>query len=130
MKSHGATCRNWITSWSYVNEKDKVIIFGAWDRDTQGTRSLIFSEKWQATSKGRKNYGYKESRENIRLIEEEGYQLQTFPMIYSDAKRDAKGIGPATIKGFTPKLTTKILKKIGSDWYAQRSRIVSHLFKT
>ena len=91
MESHGATCRNWYWSWSFVNEKEKIIFFGAWDRFTEGTESLIFSETWHTNSKGIKNKGYKESRENIRLVEEEGYQLQTFPMIWSDANRDETG---------------------------------------
>ena len=105
IKSRGATCHNWQWSWSFINEKDRVIIFGAWDRDTQGPISRIFSEKWQTNSKGRNNKGYNESRENIRLIEEEGYQLQTFPMIYSAANKDEKDIGPAKIDRIIPELT-------------------------
>ena len=123
MESHGATCRNWQWSWSFINEKDRFIIFGAWDRDTQGTISRIFSESWKTNTQGRKNKAYDESRENIRLIEEEGYQLQTFPMIFSDANIDEKGIGPPKIDRIIPELTSKSLKKVGSDWYASDDAI-------
>ena len=54
IQSQGATCVNWNWSWSFINEKDKVIIFGAWDRLTEGGRSLIMSEEWQISSKGKK----------------------------------------------------------------------------
>lgn len=127
MESHGATCRNWQWSWSFINEKDRVIIFGAWDRATQGTISRIFREKWQTNSKGRKNKGFNESREHIRLIEEEGYQLQTFPMIYSDSNIDEEGNGPAKIDRIIPELTSKSLKRVGTDWYASDDAI-SNLF--
>jgi len=69
IESQGATCHNWQWSWSFINENEKVIIFGAWDLFTEGNTSLIFSEDWQAYSGGRKAPGYNQSREHIRLIE-------------------------------------------------------------
>ena len=101
-----------------VNEAKKLIIFGAWDRHTEGNMTLIFSEGWSSSSKGRKPAAYDQSREHIRLIEEEGYKLMTFPMKYSDANKDEDGIGPAKIEGFEPKLTEKSLKRVGGNWYA------------
>lgn len=70
IESQGATCRNWQWSWSFINENEKVIIFGAWDLFTEGNTSLIFSEDWQAYSGGRKAPGYNQSRDIsiIRLI--------------------------------------------------------------
>jgi len=118
IKSHGATCRNWNWSWSFINETDKTIIFGAWDHMTKGDRCLIFSESWRTNGEGRKKPGYKQSREHIRLIEEEGYRLRTFPLIHSDANKDENGVGPAKIGGFVPELATKSLKREGIDWYA------------
>ena len=56
---------------------------------------------------GRKNPGFKQSRDHIRLVEEEGYTLKTFPMEYSDARKGEDGIGPATIAGFTPELSVR-----------------------
>jgi len=127
IESQGATCQNWTWSWSFVNSKNKVIIFGAWDSNTEGDTSLIFSERWKTNYKGRKQPAYDQSREHIRLIEEEGYQLKTFPLILSDEKQDEHGYGPATIKSFTPKLSPKILKRIGDDWYASDRVITSRL---
>jgi 5-methylcytosine-specific restriction protein A len=75
---------------------------------------------------GLKNAGYAQSREHIRLVEEEGYRLITFPMIYSDAKEEG-GVGPATIGGFTPVLTPKSLIRIGGNWYASDDQPTSHL---
>lgn len=75
---------------------------------------MILSEAWQVNEKtGRKNPGYDQSREHIRLIEKEGYRLMTFPMRY-DEKKD----GTAKIAGITPVLTEKKLISKGRAWYA------------
>jgi 5-methylcytosine-specific restriction protein A len=118
IESQGATCRNWTWSWSFINKEEKIIIFGAWDLHTEGNTSLILGEDWQTSRKGRKQPAYKQSREHIRLIEEEGYKLKTFPMKYSNANEDEQGIGPAKIEGFEPELKEKSLKRVGRNWYA------------
>ena len=127
IESQGATCRNWTWSWSFINEKDKVIIFGEWNGRPEGNTSEIFSEDWRLTQKGNKQAGYDQSREHIRLIEEDGYQLKTFPMIYSDANKDEEGIGPAKIEDFVRELTTKSLKRVGGSWYASDDAMSNHL---
>lgn len=127
IESHGATCRNWTWSWSFVNEEKKVVIFGAWDLNTEGNTSLILSEKWRVSRKGRKQPAYEQSREHIRLVEEEGYRLMTFPMKYSDANKNEDGIGPAKIEGFEPKLTEKSVKRVGGNWYASDGLLGSQL---
>jgi 5-methylcytosine-specific restriction enzyme A len=115
IESHGATCKNWYFSWSFINESEKFIIFGAWDRFTNGKIAMILSEDWREL-RGKKSKGYDQSREHIRLIEEEGYRLKTFPMKYVEATDDADG--PAKIGGFTRELTEKKVTKIGGSWYA------------
>ncbi len=127
IESHGATCRNWIWSWSFVNENQKFVIFGAWDRHREGNRSLILSEDWGKSRRGRKTAGYKQSREHIRLIEEQGYQLKTFPMKMSDSNKDKNGVGPAKIGSFEQKLTNKSLVKVGGNWYASDDEMVIRL---
>jgi len=107
IESQGATCKNWTWSWSFINEPDKFIIFGAWDIYHDENMMLIFSEAWKISGKGIKLPGYLQSREHIRLIEEDGYQLKTFPMEYMAA--DEKDGAPAKIKDFTPELTNKDL---------------------
>lgn len=118
IQSLGATCKNWQWSWSFINETERFVIFGAWDVNTQGQKTLIFSEDWRLNANGNQNIGYAQSREHIRLIEDESFKLMTFPMKYSDAKKKQDGSGPAKIDGFTPTLSERFLKKIGKSWYA------------
>jgi len=126
IESHGATCRNWTWSWSFINEPKKIVIFGAWDVNQRGNKSLILNEEWEISRRGRKQPAYAQSREHIRLIEDEGYRLMTFPMVYSDANEEG-GIGPAKIEGFTPKLTPKSLIRVGPCWYASDDRVEPRL---
>jgi 5-methylcytosine-specific restriction protein A len=114
IESQGATCKNWTWSWSFVNESKRLVIFGAWDKNTSGKTAKILSEDWE-TERGHKQPGYAQALEHFRLIEEDGYRLMTFPMEYSESEEED---GPAKIKGFTPQLTEKSLTKIGNAWYA------------
>jgi len=116
IESQGATCKNWTWSWSFINEAEKIIIFGAWDVYDKGKMTLIFSEGWEISRKGKKQPGYPQSREHIRLIEEEGYSLKTFQMEYMAAGEGEEA--PAKIKSFTPKLIDKKLICIDDSWYA------------
>jgi 5-methylcytosine-specific restriction protein A len=118
VESYGATCRNWTWSWSFVNDARRLVIFGAWDMHTSGNRSLILDEAWAQSPAGKRNAGYSQSREHVRLIEEDGYTLYTFPMKHSSELRDANGVGPARIAGFTPELTRRTLVRVGTKWYA------------
>jgi len=113
IESNGATCRNWHWSWSFINQKKKTIIFGAWQHETNRRFSLVLREKWQYSPKGRKQTGYSQSREHIRLIEEKGYKLKIFTMIISN-----ENIFPAKIKHFIPELSEKKLIKRGKEWRA------------
>jgi predicted HNH restriction endonuclease len=88
--SHGATCKNWQNSWSFVNHDKRFVIFGEWQNRNKG---LIFSKDWKAKKKtGRANHGFGESRENIRLVEEEGYKLFVFPMFALDPEAETPKI--------------------------------------
>ena len=118
IESQGATCKNWNWSWSFVNEEKRFVIFGAWDVHTEGNTTLILSDNWVLDNNGHKSKSYPQSREHIRLIQEENYELKVFPMVYSNKLKKANGEGPAKIGEFTPKLTTKALKRIGNGWYA------------
>lgn len=117
IEMHGATCSNWTWSWSFVNHEHKFVIFGTWDTNVEGDDELILSENWQQ-SKRRRQAGYGQALEHIRLIEEDGYRLMTFPMEFSDENMDGDGNGPAKIKGFIPELHLKQLKKVGENWFA------------
>ncbi len=115
IESQGATCKNWFWSWSFINEAKKFIIFGMWDtRDESGE---ILCESWVISHKGKRSHGYPQSREHIRLIEEEGYLLKTFPMEYTTADENDPE-APAKIKGFTPELSDKKLIRDENCWFA------------
>lgn len=117
IESQGATCKNWTWSWSFINEAQKTTIFGAWDIHDEGNRTLILSEDWEVSRRGQKQPGYSQSREHIRLIEEEGYHLKTFPMEYVAADENDEG-APSKIKSFTPELYDRTLVRLGNSWYA------------
>lgn len=126
--SHGATCRNWYWSWSFINEEQRIIIFGAWDTFKQSDGStLILSKSWEYDHNDNKSKSYRQSREHIRLIQEEGYKLKTFPIEYSDDYKDKEGNGPAKIKSFGCTLTDKILKQHDDGWYAYDSELGNFL---
>ncbi|MCA9449995.1 MAG: HNH endonuclease [Candidatus Omnitrophica bacterium] len=118
IKSHGATCNNWTWSWSFVNHDERFVVFGAWDRFTEGRKDMILTEAWSINRKGRKSPSYNQSREHLRLIEENGFRLFTFPMEYSEELEGEDGTGPGKIGGFTPKLRERTLTRVGSCWYA------------
>jgi 5-methylcytosine-specific restriction protein A len=96
------------------------VIFGAWDVETGDKRTRIFSKDWRLKRTGQKNPSYDQSREHIRLIEEEGYRLMTFPMKHSAQDGDYWK-GAAKIGDITPKLTVKTLTKDATSWYASNS---------
>ena len=127
IKSEGGTCKSWYWSWSFVNPTKKIVIFGAWDRYTNGKMALILSEDWKTTRRGQKSKGYEESLQHIRLVLEQGFRLMTFPMAYSNVYREKDENAPAKIAAFKPELTERRLTKIGREWYAVDSDIPSLL---
>ena len=112
MQLKDATCCNWGFSWSFINKRKRLIFFGAFDTNTWNGKQMILSKEWMM-SKGRKSKGYEQSREHIRLIEEEGYRLMTFPM---EEGRTEKGA--VKIKRIIPVLTEKKLTSDRRAWYA------------
>ncbi len=118
IEAHGATCRNWHWSWSFINEKEKLIIFGVWDINFDGSKFLLIDEDPELDTAGKRKAAHAEALANIRLVESGEYRLQTFPIFFSDERRGEHGDGPAAIKSFTPKLTRSILMKVGRKYYA------------
>ena len=108
VESHGATCDNWNWSWSFVNHEERLVIFGAWD-----DLSIVFSRSWEINVKGHRSKGFNQSLEHLRLVQEQGYRLLTFPM---------EGIegddGIRKIVSFEPTLKEKLLFQSGVDWLA------------
>lgn len=120
IQSHGATCKNWTWSWSFVNHEGRTVIFGAWDIHAEEGRMLILDKAW-AIENGRKNAAYPQSLEHLRLVEEQGYQLYTFTLFFSDELQDKDGNGPAKIKGFERKLVPRSLIRSDGKWYASNT---------
>lgn len=116
IEAQGATCNNWISSWSFVNNSEKFTIFGAWDFNTTGNRALILSQEWERGGTGRKKPGYRESLEHIKMVEEKGYRLMTFAM-----KSTIDSDGKINIESFERGLKECVLRREGTNWYAINS---------
>lgn len=120
LKSLGATRRNMRWSWSAVNHEKRFVVFGAWNEYEKSAGILVLSEEWKFNRKGtRRNPGYPESLEHIRLIELEGYQLKSFEMRMKNKDAHMRGDEPARIKSFVAKAVDCQLVKIGPDWFAK-----------
>lgn len=117
IESHGATCDNWTWSWSFVNHTDRIVIFGAWEHRRVGTATMILDEAWKLSYAGKKQAAYPQSREHVRLVQEEGYTLKTFSMASSDELKDEHGMGPSKIADFDENLIPRALKNIGGQWF-------------
>lgn len=117
VESLGATCGNWTWSWSFVNHDERFVLFGAWDAYNDGAKVLILEESWAVSPKGHRQPGYTQSREHVRLVEEGGYSLKTFPMQYGSADIDDPD-APAKILGFTPVIEDRELLRVGDAWFA------------
>ena len=118
VRSHGATCKNWNWSWSFINNNKKFIIFGAWDNLEDENGQLILTPNWETNPKGRKNAGYTQALEHLKLIEEEGYQLKTFRMFGPNGGEENTSEDTAKIESIESKLEDMELKKIDYKWYA------------
>lgn len=128
IESQGGTCNNWTWSWSFVNHKNKFIIFGEWDiHHNKGNMSLILSDEWEFSTKGRKNPAYDQALSHLDLVQTSGYKLKTFLMKYSDELRDENGVGPAKIEEFTPVLVEKKLVQMGGNWFAFDNQLTNYL---
>jgi hypothetical protein len=117
IESLGATCANWNWSWSFVNHDDKKIFFGAWQDFIEGNRALIFSHDWK-TRQGKNRPSWPESRENIRLIEDEGYSLHVYTMILDPDSESEFGDGPRKIGAILNDVAQAELVRDGDDWFA------------
>ena len=118
MESYGATNRNDRYGWAFVNHADKVVIFGAWDVHTEPDRALIMSTDWERNESGRKQNAYGEAIEYIRLVENEGYALKTFPMILGEEYDKKTGTTRAKIKDYIAVVSDMSLEVINGDYYA------------
>lgn len=114
IQSCGATCKNWTWSWSFVNHKERLVIFGAWDIERENERSVILREEWEYNAKNKRQPGYTQAIEHIACILQ-GYDLFTFNMTHAPHPEDPE---IAVIKDFERRLRQRFLIKEGLIWYA------------
>ncbi len=117
IKSLGATCKNWTWSWSFIDDVNKRIIFGAWQdlKSEDGSSVLILSDRWQENENGEAKLGYIQAREHLNKVMFEGYQLYTFSQKRKKQKDELKS---AKIESFAQEIELKYLVREGEDWYA------------
>jgi hypothetical protein len=125
METHGASNRNDRYGWAFVNHKDKLVIFGAWDVNTEPHRALILSWDWERNESGRKQNAFGEALEYIKLVEQEGYSLKTFPILF-DENSDT---GQTKIKDYIEVLSDMSLEIVNGDYYALGSHNVKYTKK-
>ena len=113
IESHGATCANWTWSWSFVNHKNRLVIFGVWIENVENGFEFILGSDWSESNKGRSQPGYGQALEHIRLVENEGYELKTF-LMESDPNTEETKISRITLT-----LNKRLLEKIGNKWFAK-----------
>lgn len=94
-----------------------MVIFGAWDVESDLERAVILKEDWKTNAKDRRQPGYTQAIEHIEYVNQ-GYDLYTFNMLYSER---VDNTDVAAIKDFEPKLHKRYLRKEGDIWYADFS---------
>lgn len=117
IESLGGTCANWNWSWSFTNHDEKKIFFGAWQDLTHGNRALIFSNDWKIKN-GKNRPSWPESRENLRLVEEEGYLLLVFTMVEDPSSVSEDVERTRRIGAIHRNLVEASLAREGDEWYA------------
>lgn len=118
MQAHGASNRNDRYGWAFVNHDKKIVFFGAWDLNTQVDCALILSKHWEFNEQGRKQNAFGEALEYIKLVENEGYSLKTFPIIWDDDYDKQTKTGRAKIKKHIEELSDMTLKVLDGEYYA------------
>lgn len=126
MESHGAKNRNDRYGWAFVNHEDKVVIFGAWDVNTEPDKALILSMDWERNELGRKQNAFGEAMEYIKLVENESYSLKTFPIILDEEYDNNSGTGRVKIKDYVEVLSEMSLEFINGAYYAVGNHNVKH----
>ena len=113
VKSKGVAGGN-TRAWSFVNEIEKFVIFGAWEQHRVGSRCLILSDGWKIRN-GRKQGGFTHSKKHIDQILEDGFKLFTFSQTAHERKNDEE---PARIKSWEAVLLPKELIVENGEYFA------------
>jgi 5-methylcytosine-specific restriction protein A len=77
---------SWSYAWSFLRPATNTVIFAAWDVLTDNGVAEILCQDWERESSGKFSGKFTRSREHIRLVEEEGWELQVFEQIKGDER--------------------------------------------
>jgi len=113
VQSKGVSGKN-TRAWSFVNDIEKFVIFGAWTEHQEGSRCLILADYWRIRN-NRVQGGHTHSRGHIDLILEGGYRLFTFPQTAKPRLNDEE---PSQIKSWEPRLDKKELLIESGKYFA------------
>ncbi|MDF7630741.1 HNH endonuclease [Erwiniaceae bacterium L1_55_4] len=117
--SKGATCANWMWSWSFIDHNDMKVIFGAWDTEAGEEREVILRDSWKSITrdgKQRRQPGYVQALEHLEYVKQ-GYELYTFVMGHSLSEYSED---ISRIKKFSHHLQLRYLVQEEGVWYACR----------
>lgn len=112
--SKGAVCNNWNWSWSFANHEEKMVIFGAWDFNTDNDKSLIMHKSWEYKN-NRRQPGYSQAIEHLKLLDQ-GYSLYIFHQENIGDDEDEPKIGR-----ISDNILKAHIKHDGEAWYAYRN---------
>jgi len=93
------------------------VIFGVWEGEDKGKFRLILHKKWEYSAKGKRQPGYLQAVEHIRLVEDNGYALRTFSMRGVKRYPEQGDLSPSAIQDFTPELDNVQLVALPDGWY-------------
>ncbi|WP_300586073.1 HNH endonuclease [Marivita sp.] len=126
IQDHGATCKNWQWSWSFINTQERFVIFGAVEEEADTGDEVILRDAWQVNQINlRREPGYTQAIEHIRLVEEQGYALYTYPVLIDSNSPSSTG-GPAKIKSFERTLNERQLLRKEGRWIATSETLHFH----
>lgn len=111
----GAEVANNRWSWCAVNNNEKVVYFGIFQGRSTSAGGLILSEDWEMR-RGRRQPGYSDALQKLKLVEADGYKLAVFTMIPRKIGDDVSG--PSEIERILNDVRMSRLCKIGKDWFA------------
>jgi len=115
VKSHGISGNN-SYAWSFINERERFVLFGAWTDLISDGKQLIFSDSdgWTYLN-GRRQGWHTHSSSHIELILEEDYKLFTFRQIPNPRTDNTQ---PASWETWIEEFCPKELLVEGLDYYA------------
>lgn len=112
---YGAFGNNVNWNWSWINEKERFVIFGASTVHEAGDVQLILSKDWEKSLKGRKHSGYSQAIRHLERITNDSFKLFTFRQVESDPDPET---GNVKMTSFEEELEERSLRVSDGKWFA------------